>query len=86
MLHSMLADGELLDLDIRSRSPSGEWVSSRVHSLIMVTHIHTLSLRARAHTHTHILWRIGQLHCGDTLMRLAQQFYVCMLADWKIGK
>jgi hypothetical protein len=35
---------------------------------------------------SHILWRIGQLHCGDTLMRLAQQFYVCMLADWKIGK
>ena len=35
-LAEMLSEGELLDLELRSRSASGEWNALRVHRLIMV--------------------------------------------------
>lgn len=34
-LRSMLAEGELLDLELRSRAQDGTWIALRVHSLIM---------------------------------------------------
>jgi hypothetical protein len=34
-LQGMFTDGELVDLELRARSPDGEWISARVHSLIM---------------------------------------------------